>query len=311
MSCQLSAVGCQRRLTATSAQQALALLALPLLAGCIVGDGKYARPRDLPDQWLVDRMRILGVKPEPPEARPGQPVSFSALLADPNGEADVVIWFACEEAGGAGCDVDLDALPENPTPEQLAEAGVIGAEPGFAPVYVPPADILDALPAEDRLEGLTVTVQLAAFPAETGGETGVDLYNQAEVGYKRLVVSEAATPNANPWFSSFTVDGFEAPPDAAVEVDAGEQYELGVTIPEEAVETYTYVTTDGVSEERVEEPYVTWYVTGGSLDEYWTLHPYTQATWRAPDSPGEVVIYAVVRDRRGGTAWHAQPLTIR
>ena len=99
-----------------------------VLGGCVIGGDKYPRPSELPDAWFVDRLRILAVQPEPPEARPGEPVQFTALVADPLGEADLSVWLACgaDQSSGAGCDADFTSLPENPTAEELAAAGVIG-----------------------------------------------------------------------------------------------------------------------------------------------------------------------------------------
>lgn len=292
----------------------LPLVAVALLSGCIVGDGKYKRPYELDVASEVDRVRILAVQAEPPEARPGEIVRFTALVPDPQDEVDILLWLACppSDAGGYGCSADLGALGGEPTPEELREAGVIGIEPGLPPEYVPPVDLLDGLDERGRREGLNVTVQLAAFPQEAITDTaGSDFFNEVEVGYKRLVVSEAPTPNHNPVITGFDVDALPIPDGIAAEVDAGQQYDLGITIALETVETYEYLNSDGVIESRTEEPYATWYCTDGQLLESVTLHPHTQATWLAPDEPGAVTCWAVVRDRRGGIAWRELPLTIR
>ncbi|MCB9761391.1 MAG: hypothetical protein H6739_16230 [Alphaproteobacteria bacterium] len=81
------------------------------------------------------------------------------------------------------------------------------------------------------------------------------------------------------------------------------------------VEAYTYVNSDGEEEARTEEPYFTFYATGGTFVEPFTLWsaddgdpdtPSTSAaTWTAPVDPEtpEVQVLIVVRDRRGGMAW--------
>jgi hypothetical protein len=191
--------------------------------------------------------------------------------------------------------------------------GVIGIEPLFAPSYVPEATILDDLTDIDRLEGVSVTIQLSAFPEDMleSTDTAID-YDNIEVAYKRLVVSEAETPNLNPEIAAFTVDGTAVPPGAVVEVDQGQLYEIGIALPTESVETYSFTTSAGAIEERVEEPYVTWFTTGDStLNEPYALYPYLDASWIAAREPGTGTWWAVVRDRRGGMAWYEQPFTIR
>ena len=139
--------------------------------------------------------------------------------------------------------------------------------------------------------------------------TASDELDPAEVmiAYKRLIVSEAPTPNQNPSLEGFAVDGYEVLRDDVVLIDPDQPYEIAVTLPNEAIETYTFLNRDGVEEERVEEPFVTWYTTGGTLLEDVTLHPYTQADWISPKRSGiDGYWYAVARDRRGGMAWWRQ-----
>ena len=89
-------------------------------------------------------------------------------------------------------------------------------------------------------------------------------------------------------------------------VDAEQVYELSVDLRDDAIQTYTYVTGDGVAEERVEEPYAEWFSTGGTLDETITLHPYLGATWVSPESAVDGTWWVVLKDRRGGLTWVAQ-----
>lgn len=284
-----------------------------LLSGCVIGDARYARPRDLTPTTLVDRLRTLAIVAEPPEVAPGEPVTFTALVADPNNDLPFKAWLACppDQSGGAGCFVDLSQISPDATPDELAALGVIGFEPGFAPTYTPDAALLDGLDDTARREGVNVTIQLAAFPAAMMVEDPEDIdYNEVEVAYKRLVVSEASTPNHNPSFVAFTVDGVPVPDDTPVELDVGEPYEIGVVIPDEAIETYEYLNTEGTVEDRTEEPYVDWYCTVGGLGEAYTLHPFTQADF-APEEAGDATCWAVARDRRGGMAFRAQHFTIR
>ena len=285
------------------------LVGSSLLSGCVIGNDRYQRPRDLPDSAVVDRPRILAIQAEPPEVAPGETVEFAALIGDPDGVLDLTVWLACDSGGGFGCEVDLSGLDEA-TPEELEAAGVIGVEPFFSPVLDVPGDALDTLTDEQKLEGLSWTIQVAAFPNSEESGQEID-FNQVEVAYKRLVVSEATTPNLNPSLRQWRVDGTPVPEDAVVTVDMGQEYELSVEVPAESVEQYIYVNSEGVAEERVEEPYLTWYAnTGGFLSNLTVpLNGYDaplSADWTAPDEPGEGTWFVVIRDRRGGQAWMTQ-----
>jgi hypothetical protein len=149
---------------------------------------------------------------------------------------------------------------------------------------------------------------VTALPSTTLEDPPDDLdFNEIEIGYKRLVVSEATTPNQNPAIFEFVVDRLTVLPDTLVHVEPEQAYELGVILEENLVETYEYLTRDGVVEKRREEPYASWYTTDGEMLEPITLYPYTEATWRAPKKSGVSGLwYAVVRDRRGGMTWYVQ-----
>lgn len=290
-----------------------------LATSCVIGSEKHQRPRDLPQAYRVDRLRVLAVKAEPPEALPGQTITFEGLVADPNTENPVVIWLACpasDESGtGFGCALDLDALNfETATIEELAAAGVIGFEPGFSPVYTAPDDLLEGLSEEERLEGSYVTIQVTAIPdsvltTEDSSAEAFD-FNQVEIAYKRLIVSEAATPNQNPTIEAFNIDNETIEAGSIPRVPAGATLSLEVVFSEDTFESYEFTNSSGTAEARTEEPYITWYTTDGDLQSPYSIHPYTKTAWATPeelDTSG--TLWAVVRDRRGGMTWHAQPWT--
>lgn len=290
-----------------------ALLLLPLLGGCVINGDKYPRPRDLAPTWLVDRTRILAIQAEPPEARPGDLVGFSALLAQPPGAEEdyVTLWIACPPTEDLACSTDFSGVDLTTTdPYAFADLGIIGIEPGLPPMYIVPADTLDALTDAERLEGLQLTIQTTALPAELleDEEALEELdFSVVEAAYKRLIVSEATTPNHNPALARYTVDGVDVPEGALVHLDPEQTYEVGVELPESAIEDYVFVNSEGVAEDRVEEPYVSWFSTGGEMLETVTLYPYLEASWTAPAESGATgVWYAVIRDRRGGMAWRSQ-----
>ena len=302
------------------------LLALLLLAGCPIGNNKYPKPSDLSPAWRIDKPRVLAVVADPPEIRPGETARFRALITDPNGEIGSTAWIACPADGGGigfGCTIDPTFDFANASLEALAEAGFIGFEPFLPPSYTAPTDLLDGLDARAASEGVYVTVTVAALPKDLDPDAivatdsallgGLDV-SSIPVAYKRLVVSDAPSPNHNPEVLTVTVDGTPLPAGTTLEVDAGETYEIGLVLTDDSVEAYLYLGPDGVWQQRIEQPYAHWYTTAGSMLEEITLDPYLQADWAAP-APDEGVtsgtVWAVVRDRRGGMGWVEVPWRLR
>ena len=115
---------------------ALAVATL-LLAGCPIGNNKYPKPSELSSSWYIDRLRVLAVRADPPEALPGEEVTFEALVVHPADKTGVRVWLACppDDAGGIGfgCTIDPSFDFATATPDQLAEAGFIGFEMRFWP----------------------------------------------------------------------------------------------------------------------------------------------------------------------------------
>ncbi len=262
---------------------------------------------ELSESWEIDRLRVLAVAAEPAEPRPGDTVTFRSLVVSPDAPVAATIWFACLTGGGDyGCEVDeslLDLDPAELGPEDLEalyEAGFIGAEPYLPPVWQVPADALDGLSPEERLEGLTAIINVTAVP-DVEDPTEDDL----ELAYKRVPVSEATTPNHNPVVVSIAVDGVVVEPGTVVSLDRGQPYTFEVALSDDSVEAYEFVNGAGEVETREEEPYFTWYAQDGTFDRTFDLWPYTDTEYYAPEDPkaDTAGIWVVVRDRRGGMAW--------
>lgn len=267
------------------------LLPLVLTTGCTT--------IELSQDWQLDRLRILAVRAIPAEPQPGEQTTFESLLyVPPELTLEGAIWFAClpESADDFGCEIDSELDPETATLEELLEAGFIGFEPAFPPTWTPPPEALDGLTDAEAEEGLSAIVNVTALPE--GAEDDSDL----ELAYKRVPVSRATTPNHNPELTGLLVDGALLEGDTLI-AEAGSTHTLEIVLADDAIETYTYTFDDGSTEDRTEEPYVTWYTEEGSFDQTFALAPYLDVEWTAPDTPGEVLLLATLRDRRGGMAW--------
>lgn len=280
-----------------------------LLTGC--------QAVELSPSWRIDRLRVLAVAAEPAEPQPGDLVTFSSLTVGPPDAWGMSIWMACfePEDDDFGCTVDADVLegfdPETVTPEDLEEAGVIGVEPYWPPTWSVDADALDGVAEADALEGVNAFINLAALP-ETDDPASIDS-DDVELAYKRVPISIAATPNHNPVVTGIRVDGVDVPPGSTLVLDPGQAFTLEAVLADDALETYTYRNSEGQDEARVEEPYVTWYVEEGDFDQSYSVWPDLQVDWWSPAAPEleESTIWVVVRDRRGGMGWYAQPVRIR
>src|SRR5690606_9701765 len=123
-------------------------------------------------------------------------------------------------------------------------------------------------------------------------------------------------PNQNPRVESVFASDNPVPADAILELDRGLEYSVTVALTPDSIEEYTFINGDGVTEDRVEEPFVTLFATGGTLAEPYGLYRgdpvLTGPRWRAPDEAGEEgTLVFVVRDRRGGMAFAEQPYRVR
>jgi hypothetical protein len=248
--------------------------------------------------WYIDRTRLLAVRAEPAEPRPGDLVTFTSLAVDPVQDL-LIVWTGCvlESSSSYGCDTT--------DPEALS---VLGVEPLLPPSLQVPADLLDDLPAEDRAEGKNYILTLSALPGDTdlSALEELDQDDLLELGFKRLPVAEGATPNHNPDISHLLIDGaIEVRPGGVLTVQRGQVYSIEPILSDDAIEDYEYINSDGVTETRTEEPYFTFYATDGAYEFNFSLYPYSAVDWTAPVDPlaDTLTIWAVVRDRRGGMGW--------
>ena len=296
-----------------------------MLMGCV--------GNELSRAWLVDRTRILGVQAEPAEAAPGDRVEFRSLSVDPAaGGISTVSWLGClieDSSDSYGCSpdferieellaIDVDSLP----PQQqlqwfqdLQAAGVLGFEPDLPPSLNVPEDLLDDLSEEKMLEGKNYILTITALPEGLEFEDPEALTDEAvgEVALKRLPVSVAETPNHNPVITAVLLENEHELLDGdTLTLRHGQTYLFEPLLSEDSIEDYVYINSDGEREERTEEPYFSYYLTGGFFDQSIALYPFLDFEWTAPVDPPEdpVQMWMVVRDRRGGMTWSSLTIVV-
>lgn len=264
---------------------------------------------DFSEEWELDRLRLLAIRAEPAEPRPGDVVQFSALRYVPDGAEWSALWIACVAGSEQGCSFDPALLERLETIDQLSQqelmqliadlqaAGLIGIQPGFDPVWPVPEDALAGLSDAEAVEGLSATIQV-----NLGTEADQELV------LKSIPVSLAATPNHNPDVVGMLV-GQVPHSGAPVRVQGGRPIDLVATAS--PLESYQYTTTDGRVEERSESYSWRWYINGGELGTDLGVPTLPDAeegvlsifTWTPPKEPGSYEVDVVVLDGRGGMGW--------
>ena len=256
-----------------------------LAAGC---------SQPLPDRALVDDLRVLGIRAEPPEAAPGDMVVLDALIADPHASRREVrvAWAICTPGeGGVGTCGD----PARVTPLGTSMQATWTVAP----------DLLDD--ADDPETGRDVYV---VFGVETD-PLDDEVEAPHDVAFKRIRVSTSASPNANPRIERFEVEGRLAG-SGAIDVVPDSSLSLDVRALPEARETY--VRSDG-GEQREDARY-SWWMTGESVESsvtYGDDRGVSANRWRIPADAARsphATIWVVLRDGRGGTDWASQPVRL-
>ena len=281
------------------APAALLVAALPLVAALAAG---------CTDAWrtveFVEGLRVLGIRAEPPDLRPGEWSTLDALVVDPRDPTRVntLIWLAChpdptsldqprcaqyatlESLNGTDGSADPATIPDDLVP--LGMTAPAGA-PKLSIVYPAPADVFANVAADDprRQKGVLAIVLMLAIaepPPERWPPTKEDLQlllarvraKQVDsvLSIKRLRISETATPNHNPVLSKIRLgDGEWGPGTRPAKVWPGVWNELTALPADGSTETYLDLDADGNEVTKVEHLSVSWFTTVGGLNNARTL----------------------------------------
>jgi hypothetical protein len=296
---------------------------------------------ELPPPSLVDRFRVLAVRAEPPEVAPGAAAALDLLIVDPyapaEGRARSFLWLACATPAGTSAAACAQfatdpsaALPGVSTgdltlascddPDGSLTGGglcLVGADETVT--FTPPTDFLVAGDASRA-----VTLFVAAATGDTDALTCVmQLVNEGsiatdcQVSYKQLTVSGSATPNQNPGLAVVSLDDADLPDGEVTPVGPGDHV-LKATAVDGSAESFT--ASDGTA--KTEVLLLSWYVAApapgdpastrapGKLKLYRTELPTTSdETYTAPTEAGDVTLWVVIRDDRGGVGWLQRSLS--
>ncbi|MFZ5468137.1 MAG: IPT/TIG domain-containing protein [Myxococcota bacterium] len=303
-----------------------------LLLGC----GESFAP-----ETLVEGLRVLGVRAQPAELRPGEVAQLSALVVDPSrpGKRSTVLWVGCEpdpfNLGRSACS-DTSQL-SNPSAISAPQGGerqlpagmkVIGLNDQAAYAVAP--DLFAQLPADDRRRKVGVVGQVlaiavgeevsyAATPPEL--EALFARVRSKEVASVvtlfRIRIFEGEEPNTNPTLRALQINGKEPFQGATVRVRPEEKLSLTLEAPNEAFESYEQLLPEG-SEQRDERLIAAWYSTAGRFSApRIALRSEEVEEFTGPGAENDPIperrtgeLYAVVRDTRGGQTWERWPMFV-
>lgn len=234
---------------------------------------------------VLDELRILAVRVEPPELRVGESAEIEALVFAPNGEAATTHMWQCAARGGMrqGCESFDDTI-------DLGEGTT--AELEIGPDW------------EEYLDRVGLPVhQVVTIVATTGSEE--------ERAIKRVVVSDEEVANRNPTLEALLLGDEEEEEPDPVPVDAGAAIRMSPIVAPGSVETYGRLTLSGDRVETEEELYLSYYFSCGSAPSLRSGGPDDlAATYRAPSTPGTCTVYAILRDDRGGEDWRSREIVV-
>lgn len=306
-------------------------LAVVSLAGILAALVPSCKPDFGERESLVDRTLVLAVRIEPPEAKPGETVTATLLVASPDGPlvAPPASWAFCA------------------TPKLLTENGSVSAAclraDGVAPVGDAPGGIHAALPATGCFNFGPETQSAEVRPRDADVTGGYYVPIRA-----RVAVSGAPEPLTAFGFARLVCNLANAPADAATrfraEYKSNEnptllpieaRLETGATIaltdvprgarvvlrapwrPEDAEAYALFDVQSQAVVTRRESLRVSWFTTAGTYEHDRTgrseaePESFTENLWTAPDDARTSHLAFVLRDARGGLSFATATATTR
>lgn len=283
------------------------VFALALSLGCVPD------PDDRPS--VIDSTRILAIIAEPPEAEPGDEVTFRVVVASPDGpvEDPSAYWSFCT------------------TKKSIAENNAVDAacwDEKYSPFGGPSVEVVAAIP-EDACSRYGPEAsddsERPNDPDASGGfyqPVRVSIPELAAFGFERLTCRlpnappdvveafEAAhRPNANPSIRELRIEDASGEP---VERASG-TVSIRVEIDSASRESFLRYDQQTVSLIELEETLrASFFTNAGSLElDVLDVEGDTiDLGWTLPDTAGEATLWVVLRDSRGGAAAAHASLTI-
>jgi hypothetical protein len=308
---------------------ALLVLACTALFGCKPTVGQAPS--------LITDPTLLAVMGSPAEARPGATITYSFVLASPQGpvlDAEA-LWSLCEtpkppsesNSVSSACTGAPDAGVEA-TGQTFAAAIPTKACQLFGPIAPPPVVGQPAIRPRDpdSTGGFYLPVQVW-LPSQPNGPL-------SGFAFERITCNLANAPSAiiaeygSRYQANLDPDIDHAELIDAVGVQqsldlggasvvAGAEYTVEATFAAGAAESFpVYDPQAETLVEQAESLHLSWYVTAGAFEHDRTGVAAGEAAtashnrWTAPSEPGTVFVWLVLRDSRGGTSYKTYQVVV-
>ncbi len=280
---------------------------------------------------LITRTQVLAVRGEPPEAKTGDLVVYSLLVATPDGPIATPLanWAFCHtpklltENGvantaclGDGVLRIVDGLPE-------IQAFV---PPDACSVFGPEIASADLRPRDpDVTGGFYQPLRVTVFGPSYAVDGPTVAYGLERVACKLANASADVSTefarrhvnNKNPELGPLTATR-DGRPIALTDVPLGATITLHATWPEPSAEHYVvYDLASRTVVDRRESMRVSWFATAGAFANDRTgradteLETFTDNEWTAPADARTTHLFVVLRDARGGTAYATYDVVTR
>ena len=245
---------------------------------------------------LVNGLRLLGARSEPPEAAPGDAVTLTAWAVDPTGHAVDVEWSACTAAPVAGTG---ELNPSCITTDGGAPLDALGSGAALG-VTVPSYDA-SALGPPDITGGVYLPFRIHVATSIAALD-----------GVYRLRAPDGQPPNHNPTLGGlFVVTDADAGAAGSVALDesipypvhAGDRITLVASFTADSAESYTVALPGVPPRPTTETLSVVWYATAGRLRDETTGADVPQSLHldrELPPSGSIIDLWVVGQDERGG-----------
>lgn len=276
---------------------------------------------------LVTRTQVLAVRGDPPEAKPGESVRYSLLVATPDGPVanPVASWTFCSSpkrltengAASAACLHGAErALAEGPSTIEAAipadACALFGPEVTSADLRPRDPDVMGGFYQPLRVTVFGQEGPTVAFGLERLGCKLADAAADVAADFARRYV-----PNANPELGPLTITRAGAPV-AFDAIPRGARVTLRATWSQASAERFVvYDLRSRAVVDRREAMRVSWFATAGRFDHDRTgraeddLEDFTENDWVAPSEARAAHLFVVLRDARGGVAFSSYALTTR
>jgi hypothetical protein len=294
---------------------------------------------------LVNSVRILAIQANPPYAAPGTPVQLQVLAFDGRTTQTTpmsVAWIprACFDPPADTYYACYAPLASTLSPGQDVTSLLV---PGNTFSFTMPTDVITnhgaaktsdpyglafgfAVACAGKLEYTGFSTQNpSANPLGCFDGNGTALDANSFVFAYSMIYSFGDRTNANPVISNLTFNGNPVDPTAGITVSSCTSADtkkcptsdVDTVVPASSQEPDP-ATLDANGNPLKEQIWVDYYVTGGSVSAQAVILydasigalPPTPTRLTAPNAPAELILWAIVRDNRGGVSWLQIPLHV-